>query len=197
MSKKEDIMQSAAMLFSNKGFRETSIAEISRMTGAAEGTIFYHFKNKEELFLCILEDVKNGIIKKFETYTQEREFETGLDMMESIINFYLYLAGAMEDWFLLLHRHYLYELARVNPICRSHLEAIYNCLVDIFERAVTAGQNDGSIRDMPARKAALIIFSMIDGAVRLNTYNLYDAGSLHSMVIESCHRMLENHNIRS
>ena len=186
------ILQAATRLFSEKGFKETSMADLAKVTGAAQGTIFYHFKNKEELFLSILEELKGNIIEEFERYFAERKFKNGLDMMEGAISFYLYLAGAMEDRFLLLHRHDAYELAQVNSICKGHLEGIYNCLLDIFERAILLGQNDGSIRDMPARKTALIIFTMVDGLVRFNTYNLYDAGALYNDLIESCRRILKN-----
>ncbi len=192
MSKKKMILQSATRLFSENGFKETSMADLAKVTGVAQGTIFYHFKNKEELFLSILEELKRDIVEEFEHYFGERKFNTGLDMMEGAISFYLYLAGAMEDRFLLLHRHDAYELAQVNTICKGYLEGIYNCLLDIFERAIILGQKDGSIRDMPARKIALIIFTMVDGLVRFNTYNLYDAGALYNDLIESCRRILNN-----
>lgn len=192
MSKKEMILRSASTLFSEKGFKDTSMAELSKITGAAEGTIFYHFKNKQQIFLSILEDLKARIIDEADRYFGEREFDTGLEMIEGAISFYLYLAGSMENRFLLLHRHDAYELAQANPECRGHLEAIYNCLLDIFERAIVLGQKDGSIGNMPARKTALIIFSMVDGIVRFNTYNLYDAGGLYNELMESCRRILEN-----
>ncbi len=43
MSKKEKILQTVIRLFSDKGYRNTSIVEIAKITGVAEGTIFYHF----------------------------------------------------------------------------------------------------------------------------------------------------------
>jgi len=192
VSKKKVILKVATRLFSEKGFRETSMADLAKMTGVAQGTIFYHFNNKEELFLSILEEFKRGIIEEFDRYVGERKCETGLDMIEDAISFYLHLAGTMEEWFLLLHRHDAYELAQVNPVCRQHLESIYNCLLEIFERAVLQGQKDGSIEDMPARKTALIIFSMVDGLVRFHTYKLYDAGALYSELIASCRKILQN-----
>jgi AcrR family transcriptional regulator len=191
MSKKNGILQAATLLFSTKGFKDTSMAELSKMTGAAEGTIFYHFKNKEELFLTILENVKQDIIREFEEYLRETRFENGLDMIEGAITFYIQLGAAMENRFLLLHRHDAYELARGNATCRKHLQAIYDCLLDIFEQGVVLGQKDGSIGEMPARKAALIIFSMVDALVRFDTYNLYEAGGLYKELMESCRRMLE------
>jgi AcrR family transcriptional regulator len=191
MNKKDTILHTATLLFAEKGFRETSMSELSKLTGAAEGTIFYHFRNKEELFLSILEKVKQDIISEFEGYLAETTFDSGLDMIEGAITFYIQLAGLMENRFLLLHRHDAYELAKTNATCRKHLEAIYDCLLEIFEQAVLLGQKDGSIRDMATKKAALIIFSMVDALVRFDTYNLYEAAGLYKELMESCRRMLE------
>jgi AcrR family transcriptional regulator len=192
MSKKQIILQAAARLFSERGFKETPISELSKLTGAAEGTIFYHFKNKEELFVAILEDLRKTITEEFERYARGKEFQNGLAMVEGALLFYLELASHLDDRFLLLHRHDPYELAEANRECRKHLEAIYNCFVDIFERAVIRGQEDGSIVEIPPRKAAMLLFCMVDGLVRFDTYNLYDAGALYRELIESCRRMLQN-----
>lgn len=188
--KKEIILRAATVLFSQKGFSETSMSELSKATGAASGTIFHHFRNKEDILLSILEHVKEDIIEEFGRYFGEKKFDSGLEMVEGIITFYLYLAGKMEDQFLLLHRHYPYKLAEENPVCRGHLEAIYNCLTDIFEQAIQVGQEDGSVGDMPTRKTALILLSMIDGIVRFKMYNLYDSGALYNEIIAVCRRML-------
>jgi len=192
MNKKSIILEAATRLFSEKGFRETPMAEISKATGAAEGTIFYHFKNKEELFVSILEDFKKSIIEEFKHYGDQVEFRTGLDMLEGVVSFYFHLAATMEDRFLLLHRHDLYELAQVNPICRGHLEEIFTYFLDIIEQSISRGQKDGSIRKTDTRKMAWIIFSMVDGLVRFNTFRLYEAGALYNELIESCRRMLQN-----
>lgn len=195
MKKKDIILQTALQMFARKGFKDTSMAELSKTTGAAEGTIFYHFKTKQDIFLEILKTAREEILAEFNRYTESRHFETGIDMMEGAISFYLYLAGLKEDFFQLLHRRYPYELAEVNPVCREYLESIYNCFVDIFEQAILTGQADGSIAAVPARKTAMIVFSMVDGLVRFRLYNLYDAGALYNELIASCRRMLENNPV--
>jgi AcrR family transcriptional regulator len=193
MSKKKSIIEGATRLFAEKGIKETSIAEISKLTGAAEGTIYHHFKTKDELFLAILENVKTGILEDFESYSAEKSYKNGLEKVENIILFYLYLAGKQENWFYLLHRHYPYELAAENDTCRKLLEEIYNCLVEIFESAILAGMEDGSIGDVTPRKTALIIFSMVNGLIWFKIHNLYDAGSLYMELISSCRRMLKKY----
>jgi len=192
MSKKQAILEVATKFFAKKGFKDTSMADLAEVIGTAQGTIFYHFNSKEQLFLAVLKSVKERIIDEFKGHLGEKESKTGLDMVEDAVSFYLYLAGAMEDQFLLLHRHDAYELAQGNTICRQNLEDIYNSILDIFEKAILLGQEDGSIAYMPAKKTALIIFSMVDGLVRFNTYKLYDAGALYNELIASCRRILQN-----
>lgn len=182
----------ATVLFANKGFTNTSMTEVASMTDIAGATIFYHFKTKEDLFIAVLESVKTGIVQEFSLYLQEEKFTSGLEMLLGALSFHLHLAAMKREWFLLLHRHYTYELAAVNPVCRKYLEDIYTCLVDIFEKALSLGQQDGSICQLSARKTALIILAMVDGILQLENNNLYNAGPLYNELIESCRRMVEN-----
>ncbi|BDQ37136.1 TetR family transcriptional regulator [Pseudodesulfovibrio nedwellii] len=192
MKKKEAILKVATVLFANKGFADTSVQELARLTGVAEGTIFYHFKNKEGLLLAILEKTRDEIVDQFERFFENRPFNSGLEMAEEVVSFYLYLAGLLEDKFLLLHRHFLYRFSESNPEFRKNLEAIYNCLVDIFEKAIVTGQEDNSInQDIHPRKSALILFTMVDGLVRFKNFNLYDAGALFNELMLTCRRMLQ------
>ena len=194
MKKKEAILKVATVLFANHGFKGTSMQELARLTGAAEGTIFYHYKSKEKLLLVILEKTRAEIVDQFGHFFENRPFASGLEMAEEVISFYLYLAGLMEDQFLLLHQHFLYKFSESNPEFRENLEAIYNCLVDFFEKAILTGLEDGSIAsDVHPRKSALILFTMVDGMVRFKNDNLYDAGALFNELLNSSRRMLQAH----
>jgi AcrR family transcriptional regulator len=191
MTRKQIIVEAAARLFSDKGFKDTSIAELAAATGVAEGTIFYHFKTKEHLLVHILEELHEQIGAEIEEFHQRETTASGLDRVEETISFYLYLATKMEDRFLLLHRHYPHRLAETNPVCRTSLEEIYSGIIDTFERAIVAGQQDGTICPRSARKLALLVFTMVDGLVRFRHFNLYDASALHGEMISACRRMLQ------
>lgn len=58
----QQIFNAAIDLFHRKGFAGTSIREIARMVGIKESSIYNHYKNKEEILDCILNDFKNGIV---------------------------------------------------------------------------------------------------------------------------------------
>lgn len=195
MSKKLDILIAATHLFASKGFKETSTAELASIIGAAESTIFYHYNTKEEILLAVLEKIREELLFEFERHYAKIKFPSGLALLEDTISYYFHLAGSKPETFLLLHHRFPYELATVNTICRNHLEAIYNCFIDLFENAIRIGQKDGSITPNSTRKSAMIVFAMIDGLVRFNTFNLYEAGTLYDELLGLCRRMLQtNHS---
>jgi len=190
LSRKQDILHVAADRFSEQGYRETSMSEVARLAGVADGTIFYNFRSKEELYLAVLEEFRGSIRLALEDYLAANRFASGLAMVEGLVCFYISLADDMAERFLLLHRYDSYKIARSNPCFQKHLEDIYNCIVDAFEKAIVRGQHDGSIVDVPARKQAFIVFAAVDGLVRLKTFNLYQAETLYGELISACRRML-------
>ena len=190
MSKRAAILESATRLFAAKGYRETSASDLARATGSAESSIFYHFGNKQNLFLAVIESVEKEVLELYGRYLDETEFDSGLQMLEDVVIFHLSVAAEKDMQFRLLHRHYAYELAEVNEECRERLESIYDCLLDVFERAIVAGQRDGTIGAVDQRRTALLIFAMVDGVVRLRNHHVYVAGSLGSELIAACRRIV-------
>jgi len=48
-------MEVAAKLFGKYGFHKTSMDEIAKIARKAKGSLYYHFKNKEELFTAVVD----------------------------------------------------------------------------------------------------------------------------------------------
>jgi AcrR family transcriptional regulator len=190
-SKRAAILEAATWLFSSKGFRETSTTEVAQLTDSAEGTVFYHFESKEKLFLAVLEEVRTTINSAISEFMPTTAGMSGVDILEEIVAFYLQLAADNEAEFMLLHRHYAYDLAKVNEECRTLLEAIYNEIIGAFEHAIERGQEDGSMGELPVHRTALLVYMMIDGLVRLKHYNLYEAGSLFEDFMSGVRRLVQ------
>lgn len=53
--RKNEILDAAEALFSTKGFDGTTISEIIEKVGVARGTIYYHFKSKEEILDALID----------------------------------------------------------------------------------------------------------------------------------------------
>ena len=60
LSTKDKIFQSALELFASQGIQSTSTAQISKKAGIASGTLFVHFKSKQELIDTIYLSIKKN-----------------------------------------------------------------------------------------------------------------------------------------
>ena len=60
LSTKDKIFQSALDLFASQGIQATSTAQISKKAGIASGTLFVHFKSKQELIDTIYISIKKN-----------------------------------------------------------------------------------------------------------------------------------------
>lgn len=58
MSKRQQILDTTLELISELGFYATSIADIIQKSNTAAGTIYYHFKNKEDLIDTLYNELK-------------------------------------------------------------------------------------------------------------------------------------------
>ena len=197
MKKKTLILKAATYLFATKGYNTASMAELAKSTGVAQGTVFYHFNNKETLFLAVLKQFQRELGQAFKDYEQTSRFENGLEALLEKVEFFFIIAGKMEDEFLLLHRHDAYEIAHASVECRELLEQIHADIVGFFEQAIRIGQNDGSIAPHSARNMAMTIFTMVDGLVRFNTYGIYEAGALYEDFISAIRRIVSNETPQS
>jgi AcrR family transcriptional regulator len=69
--RRQELIQVAERLFIENGYTDTSVSDIVRTTGVAQGTFYYHFKSKEEILEAIVHKSANtldmqirGIVEK-------------------------------------------------------------------------------------------------------------------------------------
>lgn len=60
--RREEILDAARELFSQKGFDGTSTGDILDKVGIARGTLYYHFKSKEDIMDALIERLNQQIL---------------------------------------------------------------------------------------------------------------------------------------
>ena len=73
---KKEIAYKAESLFSQKGYAATSMEEICEITERSKGSIYYHFKSKEELFLFV---VKQHTYDWLEKWNEKELYSTSTE----------------------------------------------------------------------------------------------------------------------
>lgn len=63
ISRRNQILDAAAKVFAEKGFHPTTIKDIAREAGIADGTIYNYFDNKPALLIGILDRMKTTVMQ--------------------------------------------------------------------------------------------------------------------------------------
>jgi len=69
--KKEDILRSASLVISRKGFRQTTMEDIAAELLMTKGSLYYYFKNKEELLFYCHEQILTKALDQLEKIHQK------------------------------------------------------------------------------------------------------------------------------
>ena len=68
--KRLSILNAAAEIFASEGYHHASISDICKNAGISNGALYKYFKNKEDLFLSIIDygiELVSGLFRQFET----------------------------------------------------------------------------------------------------------------------------------
>lgn len=71
--RRNEILDAAEKLFSEKGFDGTSTNDILDEVGIARGTLYYHFKSKEDILDAMIERMTGRLIKKAAEIAAQKE----------------------------------------------------------------------------------------------------------------------------
>jgi len=106
-SKREEILDVAAKLFRKKGYKGTSIRDLTSAVSILRGSIYSHFESKEQIFLEIL----------------HRGVDTLLNGAEHIIKKQLSPKDMLRE---LLHNHLMYLMGNNNSLVIFFVQEIEN-----------------------------------------------------------------------
>lgn len=101
--RKQEILDVTERLFASKGFDNTSISDILEETGIARGTLYYHFKSKEELLDAVIERMIEGMTARAKEIAGRREIPV-LQRFTMMIMVFHVSSGVRQEILLQVHK---------------------------------------------------------------------------------------------
>jgi AcrR family transcriptional regulator len=86
-SRREVIIQKAATLFKEKGFKATSMRELADIVGVEAASLYNHIKSKNELLNIICFDIANRYMQKMDEI--EAEKISSIQKIEKMLRFHI------------------------------------------------------------------------------------------------------------
>ena len=161
------ILDTAEVVFHERGVARTSLNEIAQAAGLTRGAIYWHFKDKADLFNAMMERVTLPLEQ-----TAHRSDDASLDdplaYMRAAFLHALHLTATDPQvrrvFEIATHKvEYVDELKGVRD---RHLAIRDECLLHA-QRGVTLAMRRGLLpRRIPARAAALGMHALIDGLIQ-------------------------------
>jgi AcrR family transcriptional regulator len=151
---REVILAAAERLMSRKGVGDSSLADIASDAGVSRGTLYYHFRSKEDLILAIAEGHMKALTARFAALAEKGG---GLaDLLKRL--FVELLADTTRS---ALHIHLMHGVFEGSGNVRSRMEASYADWIALAGRELAPfglGRKEAEV-------AARLIVAAIDGLI--------------------------------
>ena len=86
--RKNEILDTVASLFAEKGYNETSISDIIDKVKIARGTVYYHFKSKEDILDALIKRISSRFMNAAKKIAEDKSipvFERLLNTMMTLV----------------------------------------------------------------------------------------------------------------
>ncbi len=193
--KKEVILETAARLFAKHGYARTSTVVLAQEAGVAEGTIFRHFKSKEELFITLVVRLRHKIVKDVYQDMERYDSETGLERLLVVIKaVYAFVRKNSADFALLL-RDAPGCYGELDSKAFEHVQGLFLLLEENFQKYMEIGQAEGNIRkELDSKDTSCILSSSLVGLMRtVHLGFLKPSENILDNYISCTRAMLEEH----
>lgn len=189
MDKRTKILKTAARLFAEKGFSETSAAEVAAVAGVAQGTIFYHFKTKDGILLAVYQNLSDNYTAGLADALQEGT--TGRDGLEAAIRFHLRFARDESTAFMVALRDLPSQISDHRNPAREEIRRRIANILALFQQGIERGCLDGSLKPpLPAEQAAILLRGLLYGLTRQKLIGPLDIPDLDEQLVAFCRQAL-------
>ena len=145
--RRQEIMEAALELFSQKGFHGTTMAQVAKRAGVGVGTIYQHFKSKEDLYLSPLEETCQELLSILRS--QMGEGETTRETLERLLDAQRAFIEEHRTFFRLYLSEQLATLEAVRDRLGVGGERIYGQFFQLYREIIERGIRRRELKDLP------------------------------------------------
>lgn len=168
------IIKAATKLFAEKGYQQTTIAEIAKMVGLAEGSIYEHFRGKEEILLTIPNVWVTRSIEELEL--QLLGLNGAINKLRKFLWWYIHYIESEP-----MTAKVVFLFLKTNPNftqteAYANVKTFYSYLIKIFEEGRESGEFMPDLNPFIARATFLgtIEHLVIRWLLKDRAYSLFD-----------------------
>ena len=157
--RRRQIMEAALACFARKGYHKTTMDDIVAESGLSKGTLYWYFKNKDDLFLSLVKSYFLDMAQDVTTILAQHA--TASDKLRAIAQETVRLFRETEAFFNVFFEFWMQSVLNeeLNRLFSSFLIEYREVLAGIITEGVEAGE----FRAVDANQLALTAMAVYDG----------------------------------
>jgi TetR/AcrR family fatty acid metabolism transcriptional regulator len=175
------ILEAAVTVFAQSGFHESTISQIARAAGVADGTIYLYFKNKDDILVHFFNYKTRQVFACFREEVDQAQ--TAVDKLRNLIR--RHLDEFQKDRFMAVL--YQAETHRINRLAEEQIHEMHKMYLDLIAEIVEQGQVEGAIRrDLYVGLVKRYIIGGVDEVINtwLHSDGKYDLTSMADPLVD-------------
>lgn len=188
-----NILLAARELFANKGYTVTSIDDICSATGYSKGSLYYHFKSKEDLFIQLAEQAFQHSWEAWDALSVS--YETSIDKLYAYAD---YFVDTLEKPLNKAGEDFIAKVGTESEVGQKFFKIIMG-YVARFETVVMEGVARGEFKYENPKELAFILMSYYSGLS--DSHRLMDKAAMKQLFRNATRLLLEgianpNHEVK-
>jgi TetR/AcrR family fatty acid metabolism transcriptional regulator len=175
------ILEAAVKVFARQGFYQSTVAQIAREAGVADGTIYLYFKNKDDILVQFFNYRTKQVFDRFRA--EVKKADNSLDKLRNLIRRHLTEFQRDRDMAVV----YQVETHQNSRLAESQIREMSVMYQDLVSEIVELGQQEGSIRkDLYVGLVKRFILGAVDEVINtwLHSEKKYDLVSMADPLVE-------------
>jgi AcrR family transcriptional regulator len=162
--RRADVLAAARRLYARKGYQQTAMVEIARVSELAVGTLYQLFPSKEAILRGLLEDRVDELIARVRAAV-DRDCDVR-DQLRHIVETHLRFARENADILRLYLSGWIGYDTRTRQRFGDRIDARYERYVAVLTSVFKRGVESGALSPRPPRQLAVTLAGLIHAVIR-------------------------------
>jgi TetR/AcrR family fatty acid metabolism transcriptional regulator len=180
-NKYHQILEAAVKVFARQGFHQSTVAQIAKEAGVADGTIYLYFKNKDDILVQFFSVRAKQVFESFREAVDAAENST--DKLRNLVRCHLAEFQRDKDGAVV----YQVETHQNSRLAEAQIREMSKMYRDLISEIIEQGQQEGAIRkDLYVGLVKRFIIGAVDEVINtwLHTEEDYDLVSMADPLVE-------------
>jgi TetR/AcrR family fatty acid metabolism transcriptional regulator len=174
-------LEAAVRVFARQGFYQSTVAQVAKEAGVADGTIYLYFKNKDDILVQFFSVRAKQVFESFREAVDAAENST--DKLRNLVRCHLAEFQRDKDGAVV----YQVETHQNSRLAEAQIREMSKMYRDLISEIIEQGQQEGAIRkDLYVGLVKRFIIGAVDEVINtwLHTEEDYDLVSMADPLVE-------------